>query len=69
MRIQPGYLPTPREIVEACTEIRRRWSQAERQRRMVGYSREDFEPRWFPPRIDSSLCTARIRKEVSDLTA
>lgn len=69
MRMEPGYLPTPNQITEACLTIRENWSQAEKQRRLVGYSQEVLECRWSPPRIDTSLCTSRVRKEVSELTA
>ena len=31
---QPDYIPTPMEIEQKCEEIRRRWSERERQRRM-----------------------------------
>ena len=31
---QPDYLPTPKEIELKCDEIRRRWSERERQRRL-----------------------------------
>jgi len=30
---QPSYLPTPEEIERRCEEIRRRWSDEERQHR------------------------------------
>jgi hypothetical protein len=31
---QPEYIPTPMEIEQKCQEIRERWSERERQRRM-----------------------------------
>jgi hypothetical protein len=32
---QPAYLPSPEEIERKCEEIRRKWSDHERQRRML----------------------------------
>lgn len=69
MRMEPGYLPTPNQITEACLMIRESWSAAEKRRRLVGYSQELVDNRWQPPRIDTSMCTSRVRKEVSELTA
>ena len=69
MRIQPGYLPTPQQITAACLTIRESWSPAEKRRRLVGYSQELIHSHWLPPRIDTSMCTSRLRKEVSELTA
>ncbi len=69
MRMEPGYLPTPNQITEACSMIRETWSPAERRRRLVGYSTEMVESCWLPPRIDTTMCTSRVRKEVSELTA
>lgn len=69
MRMEPGYLPTPSQITEACLTIRESWSPAEKRRRLVGYSQELVDHRWLPPRIDTSTCTSRVRKEVSELTA
>ena len=69
MRVQPGYLPTPHQITEACLLIRESWSAAEKRRRLVGFSHEMINRQWMPPRIDTSMCTARVRKEVSELTA
>lgn len=68
MRMEPGYLPTPNQIVEECLRIRENWTPAEKQRRTVGYSQEVLDRRWMPPRIDTSTCTSRVRKEVSELT-
>ena len=69
MRIEPGYLPTPQQIADACLFIREQWSPAERQRRLVGQSYEPEVLRWSPPRIDTTMCSSRVRKAVSDLTA
>lgn len=69
MRIEPGYIPTEEQIADACQFIRQNWSPAERQRRLVGPSYEPEHLRWSPPRIDTSICTSRVRKAVSDLTA
>jgi|GEM_PF-1451578 len=69
MRMQPGYLPTPHQIAEACLMIRETWSPSEQQRRLVGYAQEELKNPWLPPRIDTSLCHSRVRKEVSELTA
>lgn len=69
MRMEPGYLPTPRQIAEACLRIQQSWSPTEKKRRLVGYSREHLETPWLPPRIDTSMCTSRVRKEVTELTA
>ena len=69
MRMEPGYLPTPHQIAEACLLIRESWSVAEKKRRLVGYSQEMLDNAWLPPRIDTSMCHSRVRKEVSELTA
>lgn len=62
MRARPEYLPTRRQIASQCRLIRSRWTPAERQRRLVGYSLEFSTSIWLPPQIDTSLCTARVRR-------
>jgi len=69
MRMEPEYLPTPNQIIEECLAIRDSWSPAEKKRRWVRYSQELLDNHWLPPRIDTSMCTSRVRKEVSELTA
>lgn len=69
MRMEPGYLPTPDQIIQECLNIRAQWSPAETRRRLVGYAQEMIDTPWLPPRIDTSMCTSRVRKEVSELTA
>lgn len=68
MRMQPGYLPTSNQITEACLRIRQTWSTAEKRRRLVGYSDGRVENRWHPPQINLAGCTARVQKEMSELT-
>ena len=69
VRERAEYLPTPRQIVSACAAIRRCWTPAERRRRAVGGS-IPHEPRgWFPPRITTGNCVARVRKLVADASA
>jgi hypothetical protein len=62
MRARPDYLPTKRQIAKECRIIRKRWTPAERQRRLVGYGLELASTVWLPPRIDTSLCTSRVRR-------
>ncbi|MCG8449717.1 MAG: hypothetical protein MI725_09080 [Pirellulales bacterium] len=69
MRTEPGYLPTPQQIAAACLYIRQQWSPAEHQRRLVGQSCAPEHAGWSPPRIDTSMCTTRVRKAVSDMTS
>ncbi|TWT37061.1 hypothetical protein KOR34_20080 [Posidoniimonas corsicana] len=49
------YLPTSREISQACARIRSRWSLNEQRRRYVGeLVPEDPTQDWRPPVIDTS---------------
>ena len=69
MRAEPGYLPTPRQIALACRQIQARWSPEERERRFVGDRRHHCHTYWFPPRIDTSHASSRLRNAISELTA
>ena len=69
MPAQPEYLPTPRQIADQCRKIRNRWTAAERQRRLVGFRRELAESMWVPPRVDTTLCTARVRRVATGQSA
>jgi len=69
MRMEPRYLPTSEQIIGECLTIRASWSPAETRRRLVGYSQEMVDTPWLPPRINTSMCTSRVRKEVSEQTA
>lgn len=49
------YLPTSREIAQACQAIRAGWSRNEQRRRFVGeLVPEGVEQVWRPPVIDTS---------------
>lgn len=49
------YLPTSREIAQACQAIRAGWSRNEQRRRFVGeLVSEGVEQAWRPPVIDTS---------------
>lgn len=62
------YLPTPREIAEACEAIRARWSRNERRRRIAGGMLEDDpEPVWSPPLVDTSPLRAHATRGLADL--
>jgi hypothetical protein len=63
---RPDYLPTRRQIVEECAEIRSRWTHSERRRRSVGHGLATIEDSWMPPQILTSQCLARVRKIVAD---
>lgn len=69
MRAQPGFLPTQREIARHCRLIRKRWSPAEHRRRLVGCGLETVNSVWQPPQIDTSFCTARVRRVAIDHSA
>ncbi|MBN1852663.1 MAG: hypothetical protein JW829_08060 [Pirellulales bacterium] len=69
MPIQSEYLPTPRQIAEACFRIRQQWTPAERRRRMVGGPLDLSQQVWLPPRIEMAQCIASVRKEVLDTSA
>jgi hypothetical protein len=62
MRARPEYLPTRRQIARECRLIRSRWTAAERQRRLVGFGLDLSTSVWLPPQIDTSVCTARVRR-------
>ncbi|MEQ8211671.1 MAG: hypothetical protein RH917_17850 [Lacipirellulaceae bacterium] len=64
---QPGYLPTPANIATECARIRATWSDAERNRRLVGVSQDQVSTRWQPPEIATSNCMARVRSTVLSL--
>lgn len=63
---RPEYLPTRRQIVEECAEIRSRWTSSERRRRSVGGGIAALSDTWMPPQILTSQCLARVRKIVAD---
>jgi hypothetical protein len=63
---RPEYLPTRRQIVEQCAEIRRNWTNSERRRRSVGHGMASVDDTWSPPQILTSQCLARVRKIVAD---
>lgn len=49
------YLPTPREIADACAAIRSTWTPSEKRRRFVGDEAPDeIALAWWPPVIDTS---------------
>ena len=49
------YVPTPREIAQACADIRSRWSIGEKRRRYVGeHMPDEPEIAWRPPVIDTT---------------
>jgi hypothetical protein len=60
------YLPSRRQIIEECAEIRRNWTNSERRRRSVGHGMATAEDAWMPPQILTSQCLARVRKIVAD---
>ena len=67
--VRPAYLPTPSQIEEACAAIRSAWTPSEANRRAVGNATfNDSEP-WHPPRIDTSMCLARVRRSITDQLA
>ena len=43
---RPEYLPTRRQIVEQCAEIRRNWTNSERRRRSVGHGMASVDDTW-----------------------
>ncbi len=63
---RPEYLPTRRQIVEECAEIRRNWTNSERRRRSVGHGMASYDDAWMPPQILTSQCLARVRKIVAE---
>ena len=68
MRARPDYLPTPQQIASACARIRQSWSPDERRRRLVGFRRHSAVIPWQPPRIDTAICTARVRRAVAEIS-
>ncbi|MEO1496937.1 MAG: hypothetical protein AAFV43_07275 [Planctomycetota bacterium] len=50
------YLPTPRDIADACRSIRDSWTLSEKRRRFVGelIGDEEDEVLWRPPVVDTS---------------
>ena len=68
MRAEPAYLPTPHQIAASCQKIRANWSPEERERRLVGCRGTVSELRWYPPRINATPASGRVRKEMTELT-
>ena len=69
MRARPDYLPSPSQIAKQCRMIRKRWTAAERRRRLVGYGREIVDSVWTPPHIDTAGCTSRVRRVAVEQSA
>ncbi|HYO25438.1 MAG TPA: hypothetical protein VEQ85_10880 [Lacipirellulaceae bacterium] len=67
MRDRGEYLPTRRQIRQACVAIRSRWTPAERRRRTVGAHLVGPAP-WSPPCIETAHCLARVR-HIADASA
>jgi len=52
---EPEYLPTKKEIEEACEEIQEGWSDYVRLKRQYGVTQENIDDLdWIPPLISYS---------------